>query len=225
MAISNFLKNQIQDLIWRGKDAEIAGAGFSISGSPVYYLGLVGGAQFPNMGAMLRSTAYQAGQYAWPHSPNGRLYKCTTAGTTGPNEPSWLNVEGAAVTDGTVTWEEQSLALANGDIPEPEGNGYERQPWLCSLSTVMGGNLSTSGGASSGARGVVANLAQIQFPMAQPNEWGPIWGIALFDADDGGELLFTSPCVIPKVVGANDQLAFAGGTPNTAYGAIQITLE
>jgi hypothetical protein len=144
---------------------------------------------------------------------------------TGSGEPNWLNADGGTVTDGGVVWEEQSLALANGFVPEPESNGYERQPWLCSLSTVMGGNLSNSGGPSSGPTGVVANLAQIQFPMAQPDEWGPIWGIAFYDADEDGNLLSFSPCVIPKVVGANDQLAFAGGNPNATYGAIQITLE
>jgi hypothetical protein len=42
----------------------------------------------------------------FPTTPNGHLYKCTTAGTTGSTEPTWPTGPGATVTDGGVVWTE-----------------------------------------------------------------------------------------------------------------------
>jgi hypothetical protein len=224
MGLTNFTKNTIQDLFWRGQDADIAGESLTWSDAPVFYLGLIGGAAFPNQGAALRSTAYSAGEYAWPKTPNGRLYKCATAGTTGAAEPVWPVTDGGTVADGTVIWTEQTSALAAGVIPEPCAADYVRQPWLCSLGTVMGCNLSASSAKSAGSSGTIANLNLIQFPLACADEWGPIWGICFFDAEMGGNPLHFYSMTVPKVVGINDQMAFSGGMPNAAYGAIQITM-
>lgn len=49
-------------------------------------------------------TAYALGVFVEPVTPNGRVYKCTTAGTTAGPEPTWPTTEGATVTDGTVVW-------------------------------------------------------------------------------------------------------------------------
>lgn len=56
------------------------------------------------------STGYTIGQYvrqlATPSVGNERVFKCTTAGTSGSTEPSWnLNAAGTT-TDGGVTWTE-----------------------------------------------------------------------------------------------------------------------
>ena len=44
-----------------------------------------------------------------PTSPNGHIYKCTVAGTTGASEPTWPTGTGETVVDGTVTWTEDGF--------------------------------------------------------------------------------------------------------------------
>ncbi len=49
-------------------------------------------------------TDYPLGAYVFPTCRTGKMYECTTAGTTGTNEPAW-----AAVTvDGGVEWQERA---------------------------------------------------------------------------------------------------------------------
>jgi len=46
---------------------------------------------------------------------NGKVYKCTTAGTTGSTEPNWPTATGATVTDGTVVWTQVSGGAVSAD--------------------------------------------------------------------------------------------------------------
>lgn len=54
------------------------------------------------------STAITLGAYrrqlAAPSDANGRVFKCTTAGTTGGTEPAWNLVNNGTTNDGTVVW-------------------------------------------------------------------------------------------------------------------------
>lgn len=52
------------------------------------------------------STVYALGAVVVPAAglQNGFRYECTTAGTSGASQPTWPVVEGATVSDGTVTW-------------------------------------------------------------------------------------------------------------------------
>ena len=229
MALSNYMKAFIQDVVFRGQNGTLNGKTLSWSAAPTLYVGLIGGSLFPNQGFAMRSTAYTVGQYAWPATPNGRLYKCTTAGTTGASEPSWPTaataVDGQTITDGGVVWTDQIPAMEAGTVPEPSGNNYARQSWTCSLAAVMGTNLAASASASSGAGGTVANLNAIQFPVATPGAWGPIWGLAFWDASSAGNLCHIYNLTVPKVVGINDQMTFAAGTANTTYGAVQVNVD
>lgn len=52
------------------------------------------------------STIYQTGDIVEPTSGNinGRLYKCTTGGMSGSNEPAWPKIKGETIVDGTVVW-------------------------------------------------------------------------------------------------------------------------
>lgn len=57
--------------------------------------------------AWAASTAYAVGDYVTASSYDGRIYECTTAGTSGPSspgEPSWNTTIGATTSDNTVVW-------------------------------------------------------------------------------------------------------------------------
>ena len=50
------------------------------------------------------STAVTLGQLIQPTSPNGWVYKCTTAGTTSGTQPTWPTSLNSTVIDGTAVW-------------------------------------------------------------------------------------------------------------------------
>ncbi len=73
------------------------------------------------------ATAYALGDLVEPTTPNGLVYKCTTAGTSHASvEPTWPTVGiGSTVADGTCVWTLQgdrhelteiTLALDSGDL-------------------------------------------------------------------------------------------------------------
>lgn len=56
------------------------------------------------------STAYTSGKMVVPIRRNGRVYSCSTPGTSGADAPLWPTTRGGTVTDGTVVWTE-TLAI------------------------------------------------------------------------------------------------------------------
>ena len=66
------------------------------------------------------STAVTVGlirrQLAAPATGSERCFRCTTAGTTGASEPTWVLTKGATTADGTAVWTEiTGQAIYNGD--------------------------------------------------------------------------------------------------------------
>jgi hypothetical protein len=56
--------------------------------------------------------AYTAGQIVHPSVPNGRSYQCIVSGTPSEsNDPVWPITENTNVTDGPVTWQENSYIV------------------------------------------------------------------------------------------------------------------
>lgn len=84
--------------------------------------------------AWIANTACLVGEMATPSAiqngttvsvGNGHTYRCTVAGVTGANQPNWPLTENGTVVDGTVTWEEYTLVLANR-LPQPAAPALTR---------------------------------------------------------------------------------------------------
>jgi hypothetical protein len=178
-----------------------------------YYVGLIIAATWA------ASTAYTAGQYVVPTTfssitgPVGKVFKCTTAGTSGSSAPTWPTTAGGTVTDGTVVWTEVSALFAAGTFtgaePSTSGTGYARvhvANTTTNFPTPTGGDPATT-----------ANSPAIVFPSTTAS-WGQIVGVVFYDASSGGTARSWSP-----LSGAPSGAATAvGQTPQIA--ASQLTL-
>lgn len=93
--------------------------------------------------AWIASTAYTAGELVVKTGLLSEFqYYCTTAGTSGSTEPAWPTTVGSTVTDGSITWTCQTLAVdfepsettgaGGGNIEELRG------PILCCQEVASG---------------------------------------------------------------------------------------
>lgn len=73
-------------------------------------------------GAWAAETDYALGAFAVPGTPNGHVYKVTTAGTSDTTEPVAWPEDGSTVTDGTVTWTDM------GTFAAVSGTDFEVRP-------------------------------------------------------------------------------------------------
>lgn len=143
------------------------------------------------------STAVTTASYVVPTSANGRLYKCTTAGTTGSTEPTWPTTNGGTVNDGTAVWTEQTTAMEAGTFPtEISGNGYTRFAIASSLNNWAGTQGAGTIVASNGTSGVTSNNIPITWPTPT-GDWTPAGGdgaaagvLVFFDASTSGNAWF-----------------------------------
>ena|SRR6476620_1051523 len=69
-------------------------------------------------------TAYGQGDQVVPTIPNGHLYQCTVAGTSGSTEPAWNQFFGTTTTDNTVTWLEAGLVKGYFDLDRATSNAW-----------------------------------------------------------------------------------------------------
>lgn len=78
-------------------------------------------------GVWAATTAKTVGQTVTPLAgANGFVYRCITAGTTGGGAPTWPQVEGGVVIDGTVVW--HAVALLSHQDYLRAGNIYLKAP-------------------------------------------------------------------------------------------------
>lgn len=193
-------------------DAEYRGQ--TVTYPATRYVGLI----VASTGQSPRSTAIALNAYTVPATLNGRLYRCTTAGTTGTSEPAWPTAAGGAVTDGTVVWTEQTLALYGGTIPEGAATGYARVAIASSLANWSGTQGAGTIVASSGSSGQISNNNAIAFAQVTTN-LGLVVGFCLWDALTGGNCweYGIQSSGTPTNIGANISPNFAAGALALGY--------
>ena len=184
-----------------------------------HYAGLLAGSVWA------ASTAYTVGQFViaatWsslPSSSVSKVFKCTTAGTSGSTVPSGFSTAtaGSTVTDGSVTWTEASNLLAGWTTAapvaiEPSGNGYAR---------VAVTNNTTNWPSPSGSDPTtVQNGTAITFPTTT-GSWGAVvFGYVLMDASTSGNARLWG-----LLTATTSALASSGVVPSFAVSAVSVTL-
>jgi len=162
---------------------------------PTVYVGLLR----CTAGQSPRSTAVTSGQTTIPATPNGHMYRCTTAGTTSSGEPTWPTTSGGTVTDGGAVWTEMTpdFQANNSNVTSVEANyiGYSR----VALSGLIGAASANS----------AANSSVITFG-ADTSGTNFIGAIFTADASSAGNMLWFMTCALN---------VSAGVTPNIAIGA------
>lgn len=200
-AKTNHLENKLTDLYWRGQTYTPPGT---------HYIGLIVATR--GYSSAIRSAAVSLDDTVLPATPNGRIYKCTTAGTTGSGEPTWLTSEGGTVTDGTAVWTEQTTAMEAGTFTEVSGGSYARVGVAASLANFAGTQSAGSTTASSGTGGTISNNGAITFPAPSGN-WGLIFGWFASDAASAGNIAYYAALTLPKTVNSGDAApSFAAGS-------------
>lgn len=175
--LTNYAINKVMDALMRGQ---------AIGTPASFYCSLLVGKVWTP------STAYASGDLivTAQSSNNGRIYRCTTAGTSGASAPTWPTTDGGTVTDGTVTWTEDTPTLKAGTMPEVAASGgYARVAVAASLTAWAGTQGAGTTTASSGTSGTTSNNAAITFPSPTAAWQGTnayIIGSALFDASTAG---------------------------------------
>ena len=72
----------------------------------------------PNQASWVANTPYIVGAVLTPTPVNGQAYRCTSAGTSGANQPVWPTSAGNTVTDGTVTWTDIGQSFVGVPLPQ-----------------------------------------------------------------------------------------------------------
>jgi hypothetical protein len=162
------------------------------------------------------SHAYSSGAYVIPTTFGsisgqvGKIFKCTTAGTSGTGQPTWPTTAGGTVTDGTVTWTEVSLLFQSGTFTGAEisGNNYSR--------VSVTANSTNFPNASNAQPAVIQNGTVFTFPTPSA-DWGFAAAWLLADASSAGNVW-----VWGAMTSALD--CSSGSTPSFGVNALQIQM-
>lgn len=199
-AMTDYLENKLTDHLFRGT-AYTAPAGLFVA------LFKCTAGQSP------RSTAVSLGQTTVPATPNGRMYRVTTAGTTGASEPTWGTTNGGTTTDGTATWTEMNADFEGNtaNLTEVSGGSYARVNLAPSATNWAATNAAASTAATStGTSGTTSNNAVITFPTSTAS-WGFASHTGVFDAATVGNLLIWGALNTPTTISNTATYSFAAG--------------
>jgi hypothetical protein len=201
-----FVVNKTHDAWYRGQ---------SFTPPANLYFGLILG-----KGAWAATTAYSVGDLVIPTVGNGRIYRCTTAGTSGSSQPTWPTTRGGTVSDGGAVWTEASNTIEAGTFSEPNSGGYARVQLTASLAAWAGTQGAGTTVASSGTAGqsTGSNNGAVAFPTSSAafanGGLTQIIGVAVWDASSAGNLLF--------VLGGNSALTVSSAGVTLSYAAGQL---
>lgn len=170
-------------------------------------------------GIRLNSTAYALNDTITVNTAAGvyQLYKCSVAGTSAAAQPgTYLGTSNESITDGTAAFIEQSSAIeSNTSVNEVTGGSYARAVVACTLAAWSGTQAAGSTVASTGTLAQTSNNAVIAYAQATAN-WTTnpeiIWGVGLYDALSGGNLIRWMSMITPIAVLATNTVSFAANT-------------
>jgi hypothetical protein len=193
-AKTNYLENKVIDWLFRGQ---------AFTPPATIHFALIRA----TAGVSPRSTAVTVGQTTVPATHNGRMYRCSTAGTTGGSEPTWTTTDNATTTDGTAVWTEMTndfeteSAVVTG--AEVTGGSYARASLAASLANFAGTQSSGSTTASTGTSGTTSNNVAVTFPAPTAN-WGVVAAVLMEDAATAGNALTYGVLNLPKTINNGD---------------------
>ena len=113
--------------------------------------------------AAATSTAYAVGQIVRPATPNGYLYRCVVAGTSGGSVPTWGTTFGRETVDGTVVWLNIGKAGVTFKFTDPSFPSFSAGPFRHVVLTNR-----TPGTAATNPL-----IAAMSFPSDQTGLGGP----------------------------------------------------
>ncbi|MFM2089686.1 MAG: hypothetical protein RLZZ127_175 [Planctomycetota bacterium] len=203
--LTDFAENKLVDALLRAQ---------ALGAPATFHVGLIVASR--GRSNNVRSTSVSVGDTIIPATPNGRIYRCTTGGTTGASEPTWPTTDNGTVNDGTAVWTEATAFLDAGTITEAAGGSYARVAVTSSLANWAGTQGAGTTVASTGTGGQTSNNAAITYPAPTAN-WGTVFGFVLYDASSGGNAWLTAPLTTPQDV-LNGQAA-----PSFAVAALTVT--
>lgn len=141
-------------------------------------------------GVWTAAHAYTSGQYVIPTTFNsistqvGKIFKCTTSGTSSGTQPTWPTTAGGTVTDGgTLVWTEITNLFQAGTFTgaEASGGSYAR--------VAVTANSTNFPNASSASPSVSENGTAVSFPSPSA-DWGYAVGWLESDASSAGNYWF-----------------------------------
>lgn len=185
----------------------------SLGNPATWYVGLLGAATWQ------ASTAYSSGTYVVPTTFGsipvlnpGRIWKCTTAGTSGSTQPTWGTTAGATNTDGTATWTEVTNLFQAGTFTGAElsGSSYAR--------VAVTANSTNFSSATSAQPSTCQNAVAINFSSPTGSAWEQAVGFIYADASTGGNIWIWGGLTASVVAGV-------GSSPSIAVGGYTLSLE
>jgi hypothetical protein len=209
-AMTDKLENALIDWLLRAQAIGLTGATAAAgTGLANTYWALIRA----TAGVSPRSTAVTVGQTTVPATPNGRMYRCSVAGTTGAGEPTWATTTAGSTTDGTATWIEMTTDFETNSATmiaaECTGLGGYARATVASGMTVTGWagtQSSASTTASTGTGGTTSNNGVMSY--APSASWGAVGAVVAYDAITTGNALIYSVLTLPKTINSGDTVTF-----------------